>query len=167
MTMNDSGRIDGRLEISRLSLKEKEVSVRCSTDIVDALFFHDPAAPLSNPTATLDHCIAAYWRILDIVAALFSSDEWKLITAFPLGYHTLCEHATARSCADNFDRHYTGNDWNPEVIGIRNLMPKFRRMTQAEYEAVKEITLILHNLGSAVAIPTLAVKLPSLARNRP
>ncbi|MFL9824928.1 hypothetical protein [Rhodoplanes sp. SY1] len=157
---------DWRLEATRRNLAGRETIVSLTSSLIDALFVHDAQMPMRCPSAVINHYTRLYWRILDCASRILSPAEWRIAIKLTdcLGNDWLAADGewSSTKVADDFNEMFGEGEWCDEVVALKALMPKFRNLTNTEFEAVREILLILHNFYSDDPIFSFSRILPAL-----
>jgi hypothetical protein len=159
--------VDWRLQSVRKNLPGRKTEIEYGPEIVDTLFFLDANIPTANPTASIERALSGYWRILAAAAALFTPDEWKVLTdtTCPL-HHGGFEYGTAASAVSEIERDFPGEDWRKELLAVKRILPKLSALSQAEFEAVREILYLIRNVYSDDQIFTVSQKLTALTDSK-
>jgi hypothetical protein len=149
-------------------LPGRKTEIELTQEIIDTLFVFDAQIPLADPSASIERALAGYWRVLGGAAALFTPDEWKVLTDLSSPLHDGgFEYPTAAAAAREIARDYSGDDWCDQVLAVKRLLPKIASLSQPEFEAVREILWFIRNVYSDDPIFTVSRKLLALAEPAP
>lgn len=135
----------------------EERSIVLSVAIADALHFVAP-----DLTRAVDTAFGWYWHSLSQIAGRFSPSEWLTLRR-TLNHGE--DYATAREIQEEYARLYQGDDYQPYVLQFRDvLLPRLLAIPQIEFDGVREICRLLHNLDAddEESLAFLGTRLPAL-----
>jgi hypothetical protein len=157
---------DRRMEILK-GLPIKQIQVICTGDVLDTLFFSDDDMPFSNPQASIEGALSAYWMLLRCASRIFTAGEWGVLS----GRHSPLtdgrfSNSSAASAAASIAFDYAGDEWNVEILEFKALLPKIAALSDTDFAAVNVILGYLRGLSCDDRISAMSLKLPALKSDR-